>query len=357
METYTTAPNSLTNVTRGGRKVVQFGLIGLVLLMTGRLLWGSFWSYWEATHPRPTPPPTMGFGQLPELRFPEITSATSYEYTLELPTGSLPVFGDRASVFFMPPASIGLFSSEDASEVASSYGFTSPPTILTSTEYRWSKTGQFLETLDVAIDTDNITYSTDYLAKPELLLQTDVLSGFNALEQTKRFLQKAELLPPDMATSSGSVVYKKSLAGELVDAVSVSDADFVAVDINRTPIDDTYSLFTPEGEVGVVHAVLTSGTSSQNGVLELSRRYHPVDYTQSHTYPLKTTDQAYQELRSGSGYIAQYTGSANAVTIRSVELGYYDDFEYQAYLQPIYVFRGDNNFLGYVPAATLSLQQ
>jgi hypothetical protein len=33
-----------------------------------------------------------------------------------------------------------------------------------------------------------------------------------------------------------------------------------------------------------------------------------------------------------------------------VFLGYYDDFAEQEYLQPIYVFVGDDNFLGYVSA-------
>jgi len=31
-------------------------------------------------------------------------------------------------------------------------------------------------------------------------------------------------------------------------------------------------------------------------------------------------------------------------------LGYFDDFQFQPYLQPIYVFAGDDDFLGYVPA-------
>ena len=33
-------------------------------------------------------------------------------------------------------------------------------------------------------------------------------------------------------------------------------------------------------------------------------------------------------------------------------LGYYDPDVYQEYLQPMYVFLGDNNFVAYLPAIT-----
>jgi hypothetical protein len=38
------------------------------------------------------------------------------------------------------------------------------------------------------------------------------------------------------------------------------------------------------------------------------------------------------------------------ITIKKMFLAYYDPDEYQPYLQPVYVFVGDNDFVGYVPA-------
>jgi len=54
-------------------------------------------------------------------------------------------------------------------------------------------------------------------------------------------------------------------------------------------------------------------------------------------------------VQAGEGYIASGQNLERAV-IRSVELAYFDDFEYQPFLQPIYVFKGDDNFLAYVSA-------
>ena len=68
-----------------------------------------------------------------------------------------------------------------------------------------------------------------------------------------------------------------------------------------------------------------------------------------HTYPLRDPRTAWNIIKSGEGYIASYDGEGQAV-IRTVKLGYYDDFEEQEYLQPVYVFEGDNDFIGYVSA-------
>jgi hypothetical protein len=38
------------------------------------------------------------------------------------------------------------------------------------------------------------------------------------------------------------------------------------------------------------------------------------------------------------------------VKVRQIELGYFDSFEPQTYAQPVFVFTGDDNFVGYVQA-------
>ena len=40
------------------------------------------------------------------------------------------------------------------------------------------------------------------------------------------------------------------------------------------------------------------------------------------------------------------------ITIRKMFLGYFDPDVYQEYLQPVYVFVGDGDFVGYVPAVS-----
>lgn len=108
-------------------------------------------------------------------------------------------------------------------------------------------------------------------------------------------------------------------------------------------------MYTPEGEKGSVHAILSGTQRAQNSVVAFEYHYQNVDYTQVETYPIRTAQSAWNLLKAGEGYIAQQ-GELETAVIREVLLGYYDSFEIQDYLQPIYVFRGDTGFIGFVPA-------
>ena len=82
--------------------------------------------------------------------------------------------------------------------------------------------------------------------------------------------------------------------------------------------------------------------------------YFPIDETKLATYPIKTGSEAWQEFINGNYYSASFgtTIDGNNIKIRKVYLAYYDPGVYTEFFQPIYVFEGDNDFVGYVPAVT-----
>jgi hypothetical protein len=348
-QTTTGTGPTLTDVTYIGRQVVKFGAIAIVVLIVGRTLLTAFVAYWKATHPEPPPPPTVGFGLLPGIKFPTNDEGTPTRYTLETATGTLPSFGDRAKVFFMPKSSLSLLSDEKAKEIASQYGFVFAPEVLDSRRYRWTKSQPLESTLEIDIQSLNFVLKTNYLSRPELLSSKKLPDGSEALDRVKSMIKSVDLMSDDLATASGEVVYLKALGGEVSEAVSFSDADYVQVDLNRTPIDDQLRMFTPEGYKGSISGIVSGNFSGDQSIVQLEYNYHPVDYSEIHTYPLRTTDSAWRLLQSGEGYIAQ-KGTADTAVVRQVYLGYFDSFEEQQYLQPIYVFEGDDGFLGYVPA-------
>lgn len=341
---------TLTEVTYMGRIMVKIGAAALVLLMVGRITLNTAISIWKAMHPEPPPPPTVGFGTLPRLRFPDrVDIQKPSTYILETANASFPDFGDRAKVFFMPQSTLGLLGDENAKKIAATYGYLFEPEIRNVRQYRWTKSTPLNSTLQVDIQTLSYSLITDFLSRPELLANPNLPDNFEAVTTVKQFLTKVEKEADDIATASGEIIYRKSIGTELAEAVSYSDADFIEVDLNRYPIDGIYRMFTPEGYKGTVHAVLTGALGGQDGIVLFENNYHEVDYDQVHTYPLRNPQEAWQILKSGEGYIASYEGEGQAV-IRTVKLGYYDDFEEQAYLQPVYVFEGDDNFIGYVSA-------
>ncbi len=342
---------TLTNLTHFSRQAVKYGSIALVVLIVGRVLLNGFTAYWKATHPEPPPPPTVGFGILPALRFDKRTQEEKpTNYKLETADGGIPDFGDRAKVFFMPKISANLLADQNAKNIASKYGFVFEPEVIGMETYRWNKSKPIASNLEMNIRNHNFKLTTNYLSHPEFLVNSQALSGSKAIERIKQFLKKSDLLPDDVASASAEVVYLKSLGGELAPAVSQSDADFIQVDLDRTPIDEIYKMYSPQGYKASIRAILTNAMDGNDSIVDFDMNYNQIDYEQVETYPLRSVQSAWQILQAGEGYIAS-KGKKDSVVIRRITLGYYDDFQEQNYLQPIYVFENeDDGFLGYVNA-------
>ncbi len=339
---------TLSDVNAVGRNVVKFSIIGLIAFIVLRMLITTFIAYWKATHPEPPPPPSMGFGKLVEIEFPFELSRPE-EMSLELPNNRFPVFGDRAKVFFMPFSSPSLLADEQAKNIAARLGFATPPKIVDTYQYRWFRREPIDATLEMDIRNHHFNLESDYLEHSELLLGGQLPDEYTAVQRVKAYLNKAGLLPQDVATNSGQITYLKSLGGELLEAVSLSDADLIKVDLDRLPVDQKFEFYTPEGDEGIISALVTGAYGSDMAVVEIRDSHQPIDYNQVETYPLWSIKQAWDYLKEGGGYVAQGQDLEKAV-IREIELGYYDEFEEQQYLQPIYVFKGDDNFMAFTKA-------
>ena len=346
----TPQPFNLTRAAYLGRQTIKFGSIALVALIIGRFAFTAGYAYYKMLYPDPPPPPTVGFGVLPTLRFPEQTltdKPSSYE--IEIPQSRLPDFGDRAKVFLMTRSSLSLLADQRAKEIAANYGYVFTPTVLSNTLYRWTKSTPIQSTLEMNVRNFSFDLTSDFLSRSELLTNRNLPNESNAVSVVKAFVNAGQQLPNDIATSSGYVSYYKSLGGELEPAVSLSDADFLRVDIPRFPIDGDKRFFTPDGDEGALHGMVTGALTGKDQIVDLHYHYQPIDYTERHTYPLRTVQSAWQIVQAGEAYVAN-PGTSDIAVIRNVVLGYYDDPEEQDYMQPIYVFEGDGGFLAYVPA-------
>jgi hypothetical protein len=353
---------TLTQLAYFGRIGVKVTIFCLVSLMVGRTFWSAFSAYWRAAHPTPPPPPTAGFGILPTLRFPQKSdSEKPNTYQLQTANGAFPKFGDRAKVFLMPKSAPSLLSDNQAKQMASTFGFVFAPTVLNDRTYRWSKSQPLQSTLEMDIQSFTFSLTTNYLSVPDLFSKQNLPSDKEAATSVRSFLSSGFTLPSDIATSAAQISFLKANGNDVSPAVSFSDADFLAVDIMRDPIDAAIPMYTPDGRKGIVHAVLSGGLTGKSQIVQLDYHYHPVNYSSVETYGLRSPQSAWQVMQSGEGYVANKGtgsgagagttgGSANTAVIRTVSLGYYDDYQEQDYLQPIYVFEGDGGFLGYVPA-------
>ena len=109
-------------------------------------------------------------------------------------------------------------------------------------------------------------------------------------------------------------------------------------------------ILTPVAGEAPISIILSGSNNLKKRIIQFAYTYWTIDYQTSATYALKTSAKAWEDLQAGKGYIARYPANTSGAVVRSVYLAYYDSFDPQTYLQPVFVFEGDNGFLGYVPA-------
>lgn len=346
---------NLTKAKVFGRQSLKLFGGFIIFLMVGRFLWNAGTQLYISLNPPPPPPPTVGFNTLPALVFTPQGIERPKEYTLETAQNRFPEFPDRAEVYYMPQAQQGLLSTDQGAVIAKELGFTGQPEQLNQLVLRFKQAGIINETLDFNTVTNNFKYTTDYLARPELQTGRQLATTFDAVSATKSFFNRADLLPEDVEKNEGKVTFIKVVGGLLQEAVSLSDAQLLYVELSRSNIGGN-----PEENNLGLQPIRSDGSSStlralvamlSNGirVVQAERDYFPVDYAVMETYPIRTANQAWTAFKAGEGSVASGTFGEKAV-VRNVELRYFESENYQKYFQPVYVFTGDNDFIGIVPA-------
>ena len=161
-------------------------------------------------------------------------------------------------------------------------------------------------------------------------------------------MSRLNLLPPDLDTGKTRVEYLKAGAGVLLSAVSQSEANFAKVHIFRADT-NLLPVVTERQDDALVQVIVSSGSSAKQ-IIGVEYKYSPIAIDKNATYPLRTTQTAWQQLQSGEGVITQVVGGTSEAVVRNVEMAYYDSSTPQEFFQPVYVFKGDNGFQAYVPA-------
>lgn len=328
---------TLTQTATITKQIITFTAITLVLGIFSFIGLNIWHAYYIAHLPPVEEKPDTKFGILPLPNFPKISvSSSNFSYTLDTATGSLPKlgqdpnFGKLIKVYFIIKPLASLLSPEKSQNLADKFGISTSPQVLSETNYRFKDKEK---TLNVDLDSGNFTYVNGATSSAVEKLDDDnkligdfenflsTLGIFKTELKEGRF--KVNIIKPETSTAQISI-WPKSL--------------------------DKKSIFTPDFNKSLVNGLIYNSASNLENYLSLNFTFWPIDESIFATYPTKSPDEAFNDLKGGKGIVIIEPAKPQ-VSITSVYLGYYLGENYSQYLQPIYIFEGPQ-FVAYVPAVS-----
>lgn len=338
------------NITRRGI------LISISLIILGAA--GAIgYNIWHQRYLDSLPPveekPEMKFGTLPKLIFPSSNvSSSNYSYTLDTVTGGLPQTPKLLKVYFIPQSGISLMAPDRSRKLAESLGFAIGPEVLSSTSYKFidESGGQLL----IDLTSGNFSFQRRMLLK-------NLIEGKSEKESTssislndfsdqskiaadfKNLLLSKNLLTQDLSSGRSNVLFDNGSNKESA-TVSIWPTDF-----------DNLPIITSSFNHSLIRAKVNNKEEENDKYSEVNYTFWIIDKTTYSTYPLKTAEQAFSDLKAGLGFVSLEPKKPQ-VSISSVYLAYFESEEYSPYLQPIFIFEGPE-FAAIVPSIAQGTQE
>ena len=336
---------SLTQTAYTSRKIIKFSWIGLVAIS---LLWSLtkiVYKAYLAANP-PYSPPTVAYGILPKITFSEQKTEPK-SFTFELPNDEIPTFGDQVRVYIIYRPNTTFLALEEDTKTAANFGFTTKPTEIKPGIYEF-RDDILNKVLTINVLDGDFKMRYPYLTDQLLLVSEDLPSKDKAIEVASGFLSQGNKLTTDLKNGQKKVTFWKIEGGVIKATESQSQANAVRVDLFREDLNNLKLLSSNYDKASV--SILISGSRTDaRKIIEFDFKDISVDRESYSTYPIKTAQEAINSLNTGNYWTAVDVAD-KTVVVRRMYLAYYEPNALTNFLQPIYVFEGDNGFVAYVPA-------
>ncbi len=337
--------------------------------------------------PPPIQPANHLYDALPKISFPENITSDKLTYTLNTISGTFPEFPDRLNVFQIKQPEPNFLNLDKAKDKAAKLGFlndkgsASPETNLGNATYQWTKNQELSKRLTMNIITTDFALSSNYLTAATVLDAKNLGNQTDAMDKIRDFLNSIGMNSSDIvlektlnAENSTPYITKPQLFsienGTLVPTTSLSKAQVIRVDLYQKnmiyalntgipevtggfrKLDVDIPILYPRPPYSTMNFWLASDSFGPNVfTANFIHKSIIVDETaEQATYPIKTSEEAFEELKNGNAYIASYFGFEKEVKISKIFLAYYLGEDPQDYVMPIIVLEGDNGFFAYVSA-------
>jgi hypothetical protein len=347
---------TLTEVNYYARKfapVAVIMILVMVIIFFAFQLLSLYFKQSQQANPEPAKPLALNpiFNKIKAPIIPRAKSSTGYTYILDTldATAKVENATSAAQVYFIPKQNLSFGFLPQIYLMAKSVGI--------DTENNDHKKVENTATFDdgknkLEIDISNFNFSYDYvLSKTGDFTLDDAKqpSDSTLKSNAESFLRNINRYPDELSKGDRHVIYinfdidsRRVSTLDAAEGANMAEVDFYRPDFNGYPVVTSSYYNSP-------HFVLFGFSNGQTKVIRSEVKFYELS-DKVGTYPLKTSDEAWADLKAGKGTVVSANNPVGEVHIKKISLGYYDPDVYQEYFQPVYIFLGDDKFVAYVTA-------
>ena len=347
---YTQYMFTLSAASKATKDILKWGGLIVALIVVISLIGRILLSAKNIFFPSPPPKPTVAFGKLTSQNFPANVTDQKFNYSLNTLTGQLPNLPSQAKVYKILPVQPDLLALSKFDSQVTKIGFISGHTALSNNVFEWkndSNQSNLDKRLRFNLATYGFTILSSYTSNQAVLSAKNLPSEKDAKAMAQALLENMKTLPEDIDFTKTITNLYSINNGVLNKAASISNAQIIEVNFVQNDLDNIPIFY--EKPLSSNIRVLVGGGDNGGQIVGANYAYQKISNDFS-TYPLKTTEQAFNDLKQDKGYLASYTGHSSNVVITNVFLAYYVGNQPQDFVMPIFIFQGNDNFYGYVPA-------
>lgn len=347
--------SQLTEISIVTKKVAFWFVIAIVIYVILKFSFDAFVIYWKNAHPIPLTAPDVRFGKIASPVFTQIsTSSSGLKFKLENVEG-LPIKDATPAgrVYSMPKKLPTLVDIQRTRDFAAKLGFTDPEIPLTSTYFSFVDPKDKFRTLEIDTTSGNFKLKYDYKSNPAVFTGDTVEDKDQAVKQVKDYISLNSLFDDSLLKGkiTPNLLYYDTNTQTASSASSLSETNFMKINFFRNDLDNK-KILPPSFSESHNFVLYTPSQMIDKRFLEINYTFWPIYFEDFGTYPLRSSEQAWQDLTEGYALIINLGNNnpSDLIVIRNIYFAYYDSEEPQNFLQPIYVFEGDNDFVAYLPA-------
>lgn len=286
---------------------------------------------------------TVAFGKIPALDLSEgYAPSAGVTYSIETISGEIPKLSTSLKVFKIGQEESTFSDLERAKIRARAVDFNQQPYEVIGNIAKFRDPQDERRVLEIDIVDGQVKLNSNYLNDPSVIAgrpaSLDIVRGLS-----DGFLSKFDVMLPEFSRAKAEFINYKIDGGKLTPAAALTLSNLVQVnykreDLNKLPI------LNPDLKNPNVWTLVSGQqvVAANISPLKIQRNVFA-------TYPAKGTAKAYEELKKGMGaYNKEFL--LGRFIIREITLAYLETGKYQAYLQPVYVFKSDEGLVAYVSA-------